>query len=47
MTEPFNAAAYLTECRLDAGDGARVAFHTTRGPVTYAELTAEVRRVAA
>jgi benzoate-CoA ligase family protein len=46
MTEPFNAAAYLTERRLDAGDGARVAFHTTRGPVTYAELTAEVRRVA-
>ena len=46
MTEPFNAAAYLTERRLDAGDGGRVAFHTTRGPVTYAELTAEVRRVA-
>jgi benzoate-CoA ligase family protein len=46
MTEPFNAAAYLTERRLDAGDGARVAFHTTRGPVSYAELTAEVRRIA-
>jgi benzoate-CoA ligase family protein len=46
MTEPFNAAGYLTERRLAAGDGARVAFHTPRGPVTYAELTAEVRRVA-
>jgi benzoate-CoA ligase family protein len=46
MTEAFNAAAYLTERRLAAGDGGRVAFHTGRGPITYAELTAEVRRVA-
>lgn len=46
MTEPFNAAAYLTERRLAAGDGERTAFHTGRGPVSYAELTAEVRRVA-
>ena len=46
MTEAFNAAAYLTERRLAAGDGDRVAFRTGRGPISYAELTAEVRRVA-
>ena len=46
MTEPFNAAAYLTDRRLAAGDGDRIAFHTGRGPVSYAALTDEVRRVA-
>jgi benzoate-CoA ligase family protein len=47
MTEPFNAAAYLTERRVAAGDGARVAVRHPRGALTYAELTAQVRRVAA
>jgi benzoate-CoA ligase family protein len=47
MTEPFNAAAYLTDRRVDAGDGDRVALRHPRGSHTYAELTAEVRRVAA
>jgi benzoate-CoA ligase family protein len=47
MTEPFNATAYLTERRVDAGDGGRVALRHPRGTHTYAELTAEVRRVAA
>jgi benzoate-CoA ligase family protein len=46
MTEPFNAASYLTERRLAAGDGARVALLHPRGQHTYAELTAEVRLVA-
>jgi len=47
MTELFNAAAYLTERRLDAGDGDRVALRHPRGTHTYSELTAEVRRIAA
>jgi benzoate-CoA ligase family protein len=47
MTELFNAAAYLTERRVEAGDGDRVALRHPRGSHTYAELTAEVRRVAA
>jgi benzoate-CoA ligase len=47
MTEPFNAAAYLTERRVAAGDGDRVAVRHPRGTLTYAELTAEVRRLAA
>jgi benzoate-CoA ligase len=47
MTEPFNAAAYLTEHRVAAGDGARTAFLHPRGTTTYAELAEEVRRVAA
>ncbi len=47
MTEPFNAASYLTERRVRAGDGARVALRHPRGQHTYDELTIEVRRVAA
>jgi len=47
MTEPFNAAAYLSDRRVDAGDGARPAFHHPRGTTTYGELAREVRRVAA
>ena len=47
MTEPFNAAVYLTERRVDAGDGDRVALRHPRGTHTYAELSGEVRRVAA
>lgn len=47
MTEPFNAATYLTRARVDAGDGDRVAVRHPRGSLTYAELTAEVRRIAA
>jgi benzoate-CoA ligase len=46
MTEPFNAAAYLTECRVAAGDGDRVALRHPRGATSYAELAAEVRLVA-
>ena len=46
MTEPFNAAAYLTEHRVGAGDGDRIALRHPRGAHTYDELTAEVRRVA-
>jgi len=47
MTEPFNAAVYLTERRVAAGDADRIALRTPRGNLTYAELTDEVRRVAA
>jgi benzoate-CoA ligase len=47
MTEPFNAAVYLTERRVAAGDGDRVAFHHPGGATTYAQLTDQVRRVAA
>jgi benzoate-CoA ligase len=47
MAELFNAAEYLTDRRVDAGDGARVAVHHPRGTLTYAELVDEVRTVAA
>lgn len=47
MTEPFNAATYLTQARSDVGDGDRVAIHHPRGALTYAELTTQVGRVAA
>ncbi len=47
MTDSFNAAVFLTERRLAAGDGGRTAVHHPGGSVTYAELTGEVRRVAA
>ena len=46
MSELFNAAEYLTERRVSAGDGARTAVHHPRGTLTYAELSAEVKRVA-
>lgn len=46
MTEPFNAAAYLTERRVDGGDGDRVALRHPRGSHTYRELYDEVRLVA-
>lgn len=46
MSELFNAAEYLTESRVSAGDGARTAVHHPRGTLTYSELAAEVRRVA-
>jgi benzoate-CoA ligase len=47
MTESFNAAVYLTERRLAAGDAERTAIRRPGGSLTYAELTEEVRRVAA
>jgi benzoate-CoA ligase family protein len=47
MTELFNAASYLTSARVEAGDGDRVAVRHPRGTLTYSQLTAEVRRVAA
>jgi benzoate-CoA ligase family protein len=46
MTEPFNAASYLTERRVEAGDRDRVALRHPGGRHGYAELTDEVRRVA-
>jgi benzoate-CoA ligase len=46
MCELFNAAEYLTERRVSAGDGARAAVHHPAGTLSYAELSAEVRRVA-
>ncbi|MCF7550574.1 benzoate-CoA ligase family protein [Pseudonocardia sp. WMMC193] len=46
MAELFNAAEYLTERRVAEGDGARTAVHHPRGTLTYAELSAEVARVA-
>ncbi len=47
MTEHFNAAVYLTERRVAAGDAERVALHHPGGRLTYGGLTEEVRRVAA
>jgi benzoate-CoA ligase family protein len=47
MAELFNAAEYLTDRRVDAGDGARVAVRHPRGTLTYTELVDEVRTVAA
>ena len=46
MTEPFNAAAYLTERRVAAGDADRVALRHPAGTHTYGQLTDDVRRVA-
>jgi acyl-coenzyme A synthetase/AMP-(fatty) acid ligase len=46
MTEPFNAAAYLTERRVAEGDGDRVALRHPAGTHTYGQLTEDVRRVA-
>ena len=46
MTEPFNAAAYLTERRVAAGDADRVALRHPGGTHTYGQLTEDVRRVA-
>lgn len=47
MTELVNAAEYLTERRVAAGDGHRVAIIHPGGNLTYGELVGEVRRVAA
>ena len=46
MTDPFNAAAYLTEDRVAAGDADRLALRHPGGTHTYAQLTDEIRRVA-
>ena len=46
MTELLNAAEYLTERRVAAGDGDRVAIIHPGGSLTYGELVGEVRRVA-
>jgi benzoate-CoA ligase family protein len=46
MTDPFNAAVFLTGSRVAAGDGDRVALRHPRGTHTYSELADEVRRVA-
>ncbi|MBW0116605.1 AMP-binding protein, partial [Pseudonocardia abyssalis] len=47
MTDSFNAATFLTEDRVTAGDADRVAIHHPGGSLTYLQLTEEVRRVAA
>jgi benzoate-CoA ligase family protein len=47
MSESFNAADYLVGRRLAAGDGDRVAVRAPSRTVTYAELDAEIGRVAA
>lgn len=46
MTEQFNAACYLTEDRVAAGDADRRALIHPGGTHTYGEVTEEVRRVA-
>ncbi len=46
MTEPFNAAVYLTDRRVAAGDAERTAVVAPRGSLTYGGLAEEVRRVA-
>jgi benzoate-CoA ligase family protein len=46
MSELFNAAEYLTERHVTAGDGARFAVRHPRGTLTYADLFTQVRRVA-
>ena len=47
MSELFNAAEYLLDRRIEAGDGDRVALTGVAGEVRYAELFARVTRVAA
>lgn len=46
MAEPFNAAQYLVDRHVEGGHGDRVAVRAPSGTLTYAELAAEVRRVA-
>lgn len=47
MAESFNAADYLVGRRLAAGDGDREAVRAPSRSLTYAELDAEIARVAA
>ena len=47
MSESFNATDYLVGRRLAAGEGDRVAVRAPSRTLTYAELDAEVGRVAA
>ena len=47
MAESFNAADYLVGRRLSAGDGDREAVRAPSRSLTYAELDAEIGRVAA
>jgi benzoate-CoA ligase len=46
MSELFNAAEYLTERRVAADDGGRIAVRHPRGVLTYEGLVEQVRRVA-
>ncbi|GAA4788248.1 benzoate-CoA ligase family protein [Actinomycetospora chlora] len=46
MSESFNATEYLVGRRLAAGDGDRVAVRAPSATLTYAQLDAEVGRVA-
>ena len=43
----FNACTYLVDRHVEAGDGDRVAVTGPDGTLTYGELLARVRRVAA
>jgi acyl-coenzyme A synthetase/AMP-(fatty) acid ligase len=43
---PFNAAEWLVDRHVAAGDGERVAFHWAGGPITYAELQRQVCQAA-
>jgi benzoate-CoA ligase family protein len=47
MTTLFNAAEYLVDRHIRAGDGGRTAVIAPSRTLTYAELDSEVRRVAA
>jgi benzoate-CoA ligase len=46
MSELFNAAQYLTERHVHAGDGPRIAVRHPGGIVSYADLVERVHRVA-
>lgn len=47
MPELFNAAQYLVDGRVEAGDGDRTAVRAPSATLSYRELAEEVRRVAA
>jgi len=47
MGEVFNAVWYLVDRQVEAGNGDRIAVRAPSGTLTYAQLAAEVRRVAA
>lgn len=47
MAEPFNAAHYLVTRHVEAGHGDRVAVRAPSATLTYADLDAEIGRVAA
>ncbi len=46
MTEGFNAATYLVDRHVDAGDGDRIAVRYEGTDTTYAQLSTQIARVA-